>query len=247
MEVAQKTVVVTGGATGMGRAIALKFAQLGANVCINYRASVDAANECVALMTELGVKAKAYQADIGREEDVVAMFEAIGRDFGGMEVLVNCAGKTHVVAHDDLYGMKGEFFDDIFNVNIKGTFFCCREAKRFLDVNGGVIINITSTAGVNALGSSIAYSASKAAEINMSRALSRVFAPKVRVLSVAPGFVATRFTQGQEARGERIAAETPMKRLATSEDIADIVSSLVTGNDYLTGLNILVDGGRTVS
>ncbi len=246
MNVNGKTVLVTGGGTGMGKAISLFFAKNGANVCINYRISQNEALETVGELRNLGVKAEAYQADVASEEDVVRLMDSVVKDFGGIDVLINCAGKTHVVAHQDLSGMRSEFFDDIFAVNVKGTFFCCREAKKFLDKEGGVIVNITSTAGLNGLGSSIAYAASKAAEINMTRSLARVFAPAVRVLSVAPGFVPTRFVAGQEERGRRIAEETPMKRLALPEDVAEVVGSLVLGNDILTGITVVVDGGRMI-
>ena len=172
--------------------------------------------------------------------------KAVDEDFGGLHVLINCAGKTHRVAHDDLYGMKSEYFDDIFAVNVKGTFFCCREAKPYLEQDGGVIINIASAGGFNGLGSCIAYSASKAAEINMTRSLARVFAPKVRVLGVAPGFVPTQFVAGEEARGEKIASETFLQRLTTPQDVADVVTALVAGNDILTGITVIADGGRVL-
>lgn len=244
VDVKGKTVLVTGGNTGIGRAISMNLAKHGANICIAYVAYEDEAVSAVEEIQKLGVKAKAYFADISKEESVISLIKSIADDFGGLNALVNCAGRTHVVAHDDLYGMKSEYWDDIFAVNVKGTFFCCREAKPYLEADGGVIINITSTGGMNGKGSSIAYSASKAAEINLTRSLARVFAPKVRVLGVAPGFVATRFVAGQEARGAQNANETCMKRLAKPEDIADVVGSLIYGNDILTGINVVVDGGR---
>lgn len=244
MDVKGKTVLVTGGNTGIGKAISMDFARHGANICIAYAAYEDEAIKAVEEIEKLGVEAKAYYTDISKEEEVIALIKKIVADFGGLNVLINCAGRTHVVAHEDLYGMKSEYWDDIFAVNVKGTFFCCREAKPYLEKDGGAIINITSTGGMNGKGSSIAYSASKAAEINLTRSLARVFAPKVRVLGVAPGFVATRFVAGQEARGEQNARETCMKRLAKPEDIADVVGSLVYGNDILTGINVVVDGGR---
>ncbi|MCI8608595.1 MAG: SDR family oxidoreductase [Firmicutes bacterium] len=244
MDVRGKTVLVTGGNTGIGRAISMDFASHGANVCIGYFAYEEEADSAVKEMKKMGVEAKAYPVDISKEEQVIQLIHDVAKDFGSLNVLINCAGRTHVVAHPDLYGMKSEYWDDIFGVNVKGTFFCCREAKPYLENDGGVIVNITSTGGLNGLGSSIAYSASKAAEINMTRSLARVFAPAVRVLGVAPGFVSTQFVAGQEARGAKNASETCMKRLAEPKDIADVVGSLVYGNDILTGINVVVDGGR---
>ena len=244
MDVKGKTVLVTGGNTGIGRAISMNFAEHGANVAIAYIAYEEEARSLAAEIQSMGLQAKAYRTDIANEEEVAGLIRHIADDFGGLHVLINCAGRTQVVAHEDLYGMRSEYFDDIFAVNVKGTFFCCREAKPYLEKDGGVIVNITSTGGLNGLGSSIAYAASKAAEINMTRSLARVFAPKVRVLGVAPGFVSTQFVAGQEARGEKNAQENCMKRLAKPEDIADVVGSLVYGNDILTGINIAADCGR---
>lgn len=244
MDVRGKTVLVTGGNTGIGRAISRRLAREGANICIGYFAYEEENEAVLSELKELGVEAKAYKVDISREDQVIELIKKVVEDFGGLNVLVNCAGRTHVVPHSDLYGMKSEYWDDIFGVNVKGTFFCCREAKPHLEKDGGVIINITSTGGLNGLGSSIAYSASKAAEINLTRSLARVFAPSVRVLGVAPGFVETRFVAGQEERGAKNASETCMKRLAKPEDIADVVGSLIYGNDILTGINVVVDGGR---
>lgn len=244
MEIKGKTVIVTGGNTGIGRAISTNFAKRGANIAIAYFAQPEETEAAVAEFTAMGVKAKGYLVDITQEDQVATVFKQIASDFGDISALVNCAGRTHVVAHDDLYGMKNEYWDDIFNVNVKGTFFCCREAKPFLDEAGGCIVNITSTGGLNGLGSSMAYSASKAALINMTRSLARVFAPKVRVVGVAPGFVMTQFIAGQEARGMRNAQETVLKRLAEPSDIADVVASVVCDNNILTGINIVVDGGR---
>ena len=246
MKIEGKTVLVTGGNTGLGRAIAESFAKMGANVSIAYIAFEEEASAAVDEFQSYGIKARAYRADISSEEDVVRLMKAVDEDFGGLHVLINCAGKTHRVAHDDLYGMKSEYFDDIFAVNVKGTFFCCREAKPYLEQDGGVIINIASAGGYNGLGSCIAYSASKAAEINMTRSLARVFAPKVRVLGVAPGFVPTQFVAGEEARGEKIASETFLQRLTTPQDVADVVTALVAGNDILTGITVIADGGRVL-
>ena len=244
MDIKGKTALITGGNTGMGRAIALDLAKHGANICIGFFDFEDEAAKAIEEIKSLGVDGKAYRVDITKEEQVADMINNVEKDFGSLEVLVNCAGITFVVPHADLYGMKAEYFDKIFNVNIKGTFFVCREAKRLLDKNGGVIVNITSTAGLNGLGSSIAYAASKAGEINMTRSLARVFAPKVRVVSVAPGLVKTEFSKGLSGNYEKIAQETCLKRLATPEEVAEVVGSLVYGNNILTGITVAADAGR---
>lgn len=245
MNVENRTVFVTGGNTGMGKAISLDFAKHGANVCIGY---FDFEEQAIALAEEIqamGLKAKAYKLNIADEENVIAVMKEVGEDFGELAALINCAGRTYVIPHEDLYAMKSEYWDQIYAVNVKGTFFCCREAKPLLEENGGVIVNITSTAGMNGKGSCIAYAASKAAEINMTRSLARVFAPKVRVVSVAPGLVQTQFTsQMSEERFEMLAKETLLERLVKPEEVAAVVGSLVYGNDILSGITIAADGGR---
>ena len=245
MNVEGRTVFITGGNTGMGKAISLDFAKHGANVCIGYFDLEEQAFLLVDEIQSMGLKAKAYKLNIANEDNVISVMKQVGEDFGELAALINCAGRTYVIPHEDLYAMKSEYWDQIYDVNVKGTFFCCREAKSLLDKNGGVIINITSTAGLNGKGSCIAYAASKAAEINMTRSLARVFAPKVRVLSVAPGLVQTQFTaQMSEERFETLAKETLLERLVTPEEVAAVVGSLVYGNDILTGLTIAADGGR---
>ena len=245
MDIKGRTAFVTGGNTGMGKAISLDLANHGANVCIGYFDFEDQAFELEKEIKALGVNAKAYKLNIADEENVVNVINQVEEDFGELAALVNCAGRTHVIPHEDLYAMKSEYFDNIFNVNVKGTFFCCREAKRLLDKNGGAIVNITSTAGLNGKGSCIAYAASKAAEINMTRSLARVFAPKVRVLSVAPGLVQTQFTaQMTKERFEKLAGETLLQRLVTPEEVATVVGGLIYGNDILSGITVAADGGR---
>lgn len=245
MDIKGRTAFVTGGNTGMGKAISLDLANHGANVCIGYFDFEDQAFELEKEIKALGVNAKAYKLNIADEENVISVMNQVEEDFGELAALVNCAGRTYVIPHEDLYAMKSEYFDNIFNVNVKGTFFCCREAKRLLDKNGGAIVNITSTAGLNGKGSCIAYAASKAAEINMTRSLARVFAPKVRVLSVAPGLVQTQFTaQMTKERFEKLAGETLLQRLVTPEEVAAVVGGLIYGNDILSGITVAADGGR---
>jgi 3-oxoacyl-[acyl-carrier protein] reductase len=142
--------------------------------------------------------------------------------------------------------MKEEYWDEIFSVNVKGTFFTCRAAADELRKNNGVIINITSIAGLTGLGSSIAYSASKAAEISVTKSLARVLAPEVRVMSIAPGIVLTRWVEGQEGHIEHLAGNTPMKRIAVPEDIAELVYGVIAHAGFVTGQTIVVDGGAFI-
>lgn len=245
MDVKGRTVFVTGGNTGMGKAISMNFANHGANVAIGYFDFEEDAFELVDEIGKMGLKAKAYKLNIADEQNVIDVMKEVDKDFGELCALINCAGRTYVIPHEDLYAMKSEYWDQIYAVNVKGTFFCCREAKPLLEKNGGCIVNIASTAGLNGKGSCIAYSCSKAAEINMTRSLARVFAPKVRVCAVAPGLVQTNFTKDMEAtRFENLAKETCLQRLVKPEEVAATVGMLVYSNDILSGITIAADGGR---
>jgi 3-oxoacyl-[acyl-carrier protein] reductase len=241
-----KVALITGGGTGIGRATALALAGAGAEIAINY-----ARSEAEALATQkevaaLGVRTTVYRADVSRDTEDREMIAAVLRDFDRLDILVNCAGRTHFVAHPDLEGMKEEYWDDIFAVNVKGTFFCCRAAAAALRASRGVIVNITSIAGLTGLGSSLAYSASKAAEISITKSLARVLAPEVRVLGVAPGIVRTRWVEGHEDHIEDLGAGTPLGRVALPEDVADLILGLVVHGGFVTGQNIVCDGGAFI-
>lgn len=241
-----KTALITGGGTGIGRAIALLLARKGVNIAINYSRS-----EGEALETQKGVQAnnvscRIYQANVARDEEVRTMVGQVICDFGKLDILVNCAGTTRFVDHSDLEGLKDEYWDEIFGVNVKGVFNTCRAAAEELRKQKGCIVNIASIAGLTGLGSSIAYSASKAAAISVNKSLARVLAPEVRVNAVAPGIVTTRWVEGQDAHIERLAAGTPLQRVATPEDVAEVAYSLIAHAGFVTGQTVVVDGGNFI-
>jgi 3-oxoacyl-[acyl-carrier protein] reductase len=242
----RKVALVTGSATGIGRAVALRFAKEGYAVVVDYSRSEKEAQETFAHVKKLGVPALLCKANIAEEAAVSGMVEQCVRELGGLDVLVNNAGMTRFIEHTNLDGLTGEVWDEIFGVNVKGTFFCCRAAMPHLQQSGGSIVNVTSVAGVAGQGSSIAYAASKAALNCMTKSLARAFGPKVRVNAVAPGPVLTRWLDGHLDHIERSMAVTPMGRAATPEDIADAVHFLSVGTTLITGQVIVVDGGRTM-
>ncbi len=241
-----KTALITGGGTGIGRAIALRLAVEKTNIAINYSRSEKDAQETKKEVESYGVQCKIYKADISSNEEIKGMINQVTQDFGRLDILVNNAGMTHFVNHDDLEGMKEEFWDDIWAVNVKGLFFCCRAAAPELKKTKGVIINISSIAGLTGLGSSIAYSASKAAAISVTKSLARVLAPEVRVNSVAPGVVRTRWIEGQEKHIEHLAGNTPMQRVAVPEDVAELVYGMIAHAGFVTGQTVVVDGGAFI-
>lgn len=241
-----KTALITGGATGIGRAIALKLAQEGVNIAVNYSRSREDAEQTSQEIEKLKVACRIYQANVAKDQEVREMIGAVVRDFGQLDILVNSAGMTHFVEHADLEGMKDDYWDEIFSVNVKGLFNTCRAAAEALKKQKGCIVNITSIAGLTGLGSSIAYSASKAAAISVNKSLARVLAPDVRVNSVAPGVVLTRWVSGQEEHITRMAEGTPLQKVCTPEDMAEVAYALIAHAGFVTGQTWVVDGGNFI-
>lgn len=239
-----RVALITGGGTGIGKEIAIKLAESGINIAIVYSKSSREASNTVAEIHQLGVKAKAYKCDVGDDVAVRELVKDVVIEFGRIDYLVNAAGKTYYISHNDLEGMEGKYFDDIFNVNVKGTFFVSRAAHEQIIKNKGVIINIASTSGVLFGGSCIAYAASKAAIINMTKSLARVFAPDARVVCISPGLVDTRWINKETWNYDKIIQDTPLKRICSPQDIAEVAKCLIQNMTFITGTNIVVDGGR---
>jgi 3-oxoacyl-[acyl-carrier protein] reductase len=241
-----KVALVTGAATGAGRAIAVRFAKLGFAVCVNYSKSEAEARETAALVGACGVPVLLHQATVADDAQVREMVDRVKSELGGLDVLVNNAGMTHFVAHTDLDALTDTVWDEIFQVNLKGAFYCTRAAMPLLKERNGNVVNITSVAGLTGQGSSIPYAASKAALNCMTQSLARAFGPEVRVNAVAPGPILTRWLAGREAHVAKYLEQAPLQRAADPEDIADPVIYLATGTTLTTGQVLVVDGGRTM-
>jgi NAD(P)-dependent dehydrogenase (short-subunit alcohol dehydrogenase family) len=238
--------LVTGSATGAGRACALRFAKLGYAICINFSRSKKEAEETLVDVSKLGVPAIMHQTSVADDAGVREMIRRCRDELGGLNVLVNNAGTTHFIAHADLESLTDQVWDDIFSVNVKGTFHCCRAAMPLLKERKGNIVNITSVAGLQGHGSSIPYAMSKAALNCMTQSLARAFAPEVRVNAVAPGPIQTRWLAGREELVEASLKVTPLKRACTPDDVAEVVEFLACGAAMMTGQVLVVDGGRTM-
>jgi 3-oxoacyl-[acyl-carrier protein] reductase len=238
-----KTALITGAGTGIGRSIALRLAAAGADIAINYSRSEKEALQTQKAVEESGVQSLVYKADVADDKQVRALVRETIEKLGRLDILVNNAGVTYFVDHADLEGLKAEYWDRIMDVNVKGMFFCCRPAEEELKKRKGCIVNITSIAGLTGLGSSIAYAASKAAAISLTKSLARVMAPEVRVNSIAPGIVLTRWVEGQEDHVRRLAEGSPMGRIATAEDVSEVAYALITHAGFVTGQSIVADGG----
>lgn len=242
----RKVALVTGSATGIGRAAAVRFARAGLAVAVNYSRSEAEANETLSEVKTHGVPAILCRANVGDEKAVRAMVARCKEELGGLDVLVNNAATTRFIDHTDLDALTDEFWDEILSVNLKGTFFCCRAAMPLLQEREGSIVNVTSVAGLQGHGSSIPYSVSKAAVNCLTKSLARAFAPRVRVNAVAPGPVLTRWLAEHMDHVERSLQITPMRRAATPDDITDAIAFLALGNTLVTGQVLVVDGGRTM-
>ena len=246
MSTDRKVALVTGSATGVGRACAVRFAKLGYAVVVNYSKSESDALETLGLVEAAGVPALLCKANVADAAQVNEMIAATEATFDRLDVLVNNAGTTHFVAHTDLDGLTDQVWQDIFGVNVMGTFYCIRSAMPLLKASQGNVVNVTSVAGLSGQGSSIPYCASKAALNCMTQSLARAFGPDVRVNAVAPGPINTRWLAGREAHVAKYLEQAPLGRAADPDDIADAIVYLATGTALTTGQVLVVDGGRTM-
>lgn len=246
MKLTDKVALVTGGGTGIGRAAALALAREGAAVGVNYSRSGAEAEDTAREIRGLPARAIAIKADVASDQQARAMIEKVVGEFGRLDVLVNSAGWTRYVPLHDLEGLTEDDWDRCMAVNVKGIFFCVRAAApEMRKVGSGCVVNVASIAGIMGIGSSAAYCASKAAVICLTKSLARGLAPEIRVNSVAPGFVDTRWTEGWDEFRERSRSNTPMLRVAAAGDVAEVILGLVTGAGFVTGQTIPVDGGLT--
>ncbi len=255
MEIKNKIALVTGGATGIGRATVLALANAGAaGVAINYRSAKAEAEKLADEVKRAGAEPLLVQADVKSDENVRRMVGQVEKRFQGLDILVNNAGVTHWVPVKDLHKLSDEIWDDILDVNVKGAFRCIRAAAPLLGKGYGVAINVASISGVLAPAtmSSLAYGTAKAALIYLTRGLAVALAPAVRVNAVAPAFTDTPWMEKHYADNydqvmTKAAEGYPLKRVAKPEDIAAAILGLVTGGDFVTGQTLLVDGGLSLS
>jgi 3-oxoacyl-[acyl-carrier protein] reductase len=239
-----KVVVVTGAAGGIGSVISRRLAQAGAHIVLTDIA--DKSKTQAVADTLDGDNHLVFQGAVDNSESQSKLAEAIMDKYGTVDILVNNAGITRPVPHDDLDALDDDLIDMIFRVNWRGSFASIRALKNLLMKDeGGLIINISSIAGRTGVGSNVAYCASKAAIDSMTRSLARSLAPKIRVMSIAPGWVEGEYAKKmppeviQEQRDL-----TPLKRLAQQEDVAEAVYAIAAHLTFSTGDIIPVDGGR---
>jgi ketoreductase RED2 len=241
-EFSGKVAIVTGSSSGIGESIARHLAQLGATVVVNSASSV-AAGEAVAASLPNG--ATYVRADISKKEECQHLIDHTAATHGKLDILVNNAGWTTPIAHHDLEALTDEIFMKTFEVNIYGTWWLSKMAMPHLKKSDdGNIVNITSVAGVRQVGSSMAYSMTKAALNQMTKLMAKSCWP-VRVNAVAPGLIETPWTAGWDAMHEAVGKTVPLHRSGTPDDCAQATLGLLRST-YATGQIFVVDGGLTL-
>jgi ketoreductase RED2 len=240
-EFSGRVAIVTGSSSGIGEETARRLSDLGATVVVNSSSSVEAGE---AVSASLPNDSMYVRADISIQDEAHALVDTTVERYGRLDYLINNAGWTTVVAHENLDDLTDEIFRKTFDVNVFGTWWVTKRAIPHLrESDDPCIVNITSIAGVRPVGSSMAYSMSKAALNQMTVLLAKSYGP-IRVNAVAPGLVRTPWTEEWDAQHEMIAAVAPVPRSATPDDCAEAVLALLR-NKYTSGEIFVVDGGLT--
>lgn len=236
-----KTAIITGGSRGIGGAIAIKFASLGADIAIVDYCNIEQSGQTLDSVTEKGVRAKFYRCDVSSSKQCKETVKGIVEDFGTVDILVNNAGITR---DNLLISMDDTEFDAVINTNLKGCFNMIKACGRtFIKKRSGKIVNIASISGISGIAGQANYSSSKAGVIALTKVAAKEFAGRgVCCNAIAPGFIATDMTK--DLNTEEYLKAIPLKRLGTPEDVANLAYFLASdASDYITGEVIRVDGG----
>jgi 3-oxoacyl-[acyl-carrier protein] reductase len=247
MDLKEKNCLVTGGSRGIGKAIALKLAALGANVAVTYSRSADAANDVVKEMEKIGVKGLALQADATDFSKAEEVISTIVDEWGSLDVLVNNAGITQ----DNLIlRMTEENWDAVISTNLKSIFNYCKAAtKPMMRARGGSVVNIGSVVGISGNAGQSNYAASKAGMIGFTKSFAKELSSRnIRANVVAPGYILTEMTEKLDEKVlESIKQETPLGRAGNPDEVSDVVAFLASDlSSYITGEVIRVDGGMAM-
>jgi 3-oxoacyl-[acyl-carrier protein] reductase len=244
-----KVAIITGASSGIGAASALALAKRGWSVVVNYSRSEAQAKEVAASCAD----AITVAADVAEDAECRKLAQAALDRWGRIDALVNNAGTTKFVAHADLDGLSADDFLRIYRVNVVGAFQMTRACVPALKASRGAVVNVSSVAAQLAVGSSVAYAASKAALNTMTRSLARSLGPEVRVNAVCPGYVDTPWHHnalGMDRANQvaaHYAATVPLKDYARPDDVADVITWLIEGARQVTGEEIFVDGGLHIT
>ncbi|NMS90965.1 SDR family oxidoreductase [Clostridioides difficile] len=242
-----KTVLITGGARGIGKAMSEAFAKEGYNVLINFNKSENEAKELQTKLSEKNLSVKLFKADVSNREEVEQMIEYCVKEFSGLDVLINNAG----ISQDKLFtDITDEDWDRMMNINLKGCFYCSQVALKYMvSEKKGNIINISSIWGISGASCEVHYSITKAGIIGMTKALAKEVGPSnIRVNSIAPGVINTDMLSGYSSEDINVLVEeTPLMRLGAPDDIANCAIFLASDkSNFITGQVISPNGGFVI-
>ncbi|MFX0549819.1 3-oxoacyl-[acyl-carrier-protein] reductase [Hathewaya histolytica] len=242
-----KVAIVTGASRGIGKSIALKLAEMGANIVVNYRKSTELIEDCLKEIKAKGVEVIGVECDVSKFESVETLVKKSLEHFGKIDILINNAGITKDTL---LLRMKEEDFDNVIDVNLKGTFNCVRQVVPvMLKQRNGSIINISSVVGLVGNPGQLNYASSKAGVIGLTKSLAKEVGSRgITVNAIAPGFIKTDMTEVlSEKVKEEVKKLIPLKRMGSTEDVANMVAFLVSEKgSYITGQVINIDGGMVM-
>ncbi len=244
----RRVALITGGATGIGRATALALADAGFDAVINYSRNEAAARETSRLAQGKGAKSLLFRCDVSDDPTVRKMLLAVEHEFGRLDALVNNAGTTTEIKPQDFDALTAEEWDRVFAVNVRGVFQVTRAAVPMLKKAGGSVVNTASIVGLRPGPQPLPYAASKAAVVSLTKLLALNLGPEVRVNAVAPGWMegdwmARMLKDKYDDLMARRAKNTPLRRCVTAEDVAEVIVNLITSNRLVNGEVVVVDGG----
>jgi len=242
-----KRVLVTGSSRGIGAAIAKTFAQEGATVVVNYRSSKAEADSVVREIISGGGRALLVQADVSRDAEIKKLFELVKSRLGGIDILVNNAGLADGrVWNAPVEEVDRSMWERVFGVDVFGAFFCSQRAASLMKRKGGVIVNISSTPAIAGDTEGLVYACAKASVLAMTKMLSRMLSPKVRVNCMVLGSIETSWVGWLDAsRRRELKSAIPLGRFGRPEEVADLALFLASDeSSYVTGQGIIIDGGE---
>ncbi len=246
-EFSGRVALVTGSSRGIGRSCALRLADCGARVAVNYRSNEAAAGETVESIQRAGGHADSFRGDVSKPDDVERLVGEVESALGPIDLVVNNAGVFHSIPHDE---ETIDIWNETIACNLTGTWLVTWAVKDGMVERGfGRIVNVTSIAGIRARPLSIAYAASKAGVIGLTKSIAEALAPHgVRINAVAPGLIETEILDGvEQERLDALIEATPLRRIGQPDEIADVVRFLLSEESrFMTGQTVVASGGRVL-